>query len=41
MAVAYHDQIYKVEDFKKRDGRIWLKLEGLNFMVCAEYVTII
>lgn len=39
--VAYHDHLYKVEDFKKDAGGMWLKLEGLAFMVRDSWVTII
>ena len=41
MYVAWHEDLYKVEDFQKRLDGFWLKLEGLSFMVKADWVTII
>lgn len=41
MYVAYHSDLYKVEDFKKEVDGIWLTLEGLGFRVKADWVIII
>ena len=41
MYVAYHDMLYKVEDFKKDCDGVWLSLEGLAFRVRADWVIII
>lgn len=42
MNVAYHGLLFKVEDFKRTPtGVIMLKLEGLSFMVPAEFVDIV
>lgn len=42
MFVMWHGNAYKVAGFQKKkfDG-MWLILEGLNFMIHSEWVTII
>lgn len=40
MLIAYHGELYKVEEFFHKPDGVWLKLKGLNFTVKAEYVTI-
>ena len=40
MLIAYHGELYKVEEFFHKSDGVWLKLKGLAFNVKAEYVTI-
>lgn len=40
MLIAYHGELYKVEEFLHKSDGVWLKLKGLAFAVKAEYVTI-
>ena len=40
MLIAYHGEVYKVEEFFHKPDGVWLKLKGLAFAVKAEYVTI-
>ncbi len=41
MIVMWHGDAYKVAGFQKKFDGMWLILEGLNFMIHSEWVTII
>ena len=41
MYVSWHGDLYKIAGFQKKFDGVWLILEGLNFMIHSEWVTII